>query len=150
MYETIMKKSSRARQSAFSAPDASTPRRRGRPPILGKPLRKVHLSLDDATLARAREIGKGVTSSGIRIAVAAYKNAHEAIMTKKSRARQSAFSAPDASTPRRRGRPPILGEPLKRVLVSLDQASIERARRRGRGNLSAGIRAALAATQHKP
>ena len=43
------------------------------------------------------------------------------------------------------GRPPLEG--AKRVLVSLDRASLERGRALGAGNLSAGIRRALAKAQ---
>jgi hypothetical protein len=42
------------------------------------------------------------------------------------------------------GRPPILGTTLKRVLVTLDERTLSRARELCGGNLSAGIRAALA------
>lgn len=56
--------------------------------------------------------------------------------------------APDAGRPSRdprsRGRPPILGETLKRLLVTLDRETIARARILGAGNLSAGIRRAFA------
>jgi len=45
---------------------------------------------------------------------------------------------------RKRGRPPVAGEGVKRIMVSLDRASMERARALG-GTISAGIRKALAA-----
>ena len=43
----------------------------------------------------------------------------------------------------KRGRPTIGAEPMLRVLVTLDPASINRAKKLGRGNLSAGLRKAL-------
>jgi len=45
---------------------------------------------------------------------------------------------------RKRGRPPVAGEGVKRIMVSLDRASMERARALG-GTISAGIRKALKA-----
>ena len=45
------------------------------------------------------------------------------------------------------GRPPLGAKTMKKVLVVLDEASIERGRKRGDGNLSAGIRKALARRQ---
>jgi hypothetical protein len=43
--------------------------------------------------------------------------------------------------PKRRGRPPLTGETMRRVLVVLDTETIERARKMGHGNVSAGLRA---------
>lgn len=47
-------------------------------------------------------------------------------------------------TPKRRGPPPLIGGvAMRRVLVTLDPDSIERAKKLGAGNVSAGIRKAL-------
>jgi hypothetical protein len=47
------------------------------------------------------------------------------------------------SPPKRLGRPPLGTDTMRRVLVVLDRATIERARKIGSGNLSAGLRLAL-------
>ena len=60
--------------------------------------------------------------------------------------RGNVFPGPDvhcAGTRRRPGHPAIL-RGAKRTIMSLDAEAIERARRLGKGNLSAGIRLALA------
>jgi hypothetical protein len=41
------------------------------------------------------------------------------------------------------GRPPLLGERLERVMVRLTPAMIERLKRLGNGNVSAGLRALM-------
>jgi len=45
----------------------------------------------------------------------------------------------------KRGAPLLFAVKLRRVLVTLDEATIKRATKLGNGNLSAGIRKALAA-----
>lgn len=44
---------------------------------------------------------------------------------------------------KRMGRPPIAGEPLKQHNVRLDAETVEKAKRLGDGELSAGIRLAV-------
>jgi hypothetical protein len=44
---------------------------------------------------------------------------------------------------RKAGRPPVAGQRLQRVAVTLDEATIERGRALGNGSLSQGIRVAL-------
>lgn len=48
------------------------------------------------------------------------------------------------------GRPPLMGETLQRVLVTLDAETIRKARAAGRGNLSAGIRARFRRARRAP
>ena len=49
----------------------------------------------------------------------------------------------------KRGRPPTLTDG-KRVTLTLDQATIDRARELGAGNLSLGVRRALEPNSHIP
>lgn len=49
----------------------------------------------------------------------------------------------------KRGGQRLFAEPMRRVLVMLDRASIERAQKLGDGNVSAGIRKALASPKRK-
>lgn len=47
--------------------------------------------------------------------------------------------------PPKRGRPPVVGDvPARRVNVTLDQTTVDRASDLGSGNLSAGLRMAVA------
>lgn len=55
-----------------------------------------------------------------------------------------------ASTKAKRGAPLLFAEPVVRVLVTLDAASIERAKKLGAGNVSAGIRKALISRKGTP
>ena len=48
-----------------------------------------------------------------------------------------------ATKPRKGGPAPLYGKTMRKMLVTLDEASIAKARKLGAGNLSAGIRAAL-------
>lgn len=47
------------------------------------------------------------------------------------------------AAPAKRGPKPMHGQTMRRVLVMLDEESLQRARTLGRGNVSAGIRASL-------
>jgi len=46
------------------------------------------------------------------------------------------------------GAPPLFGVKMRRVLVTLDEESVERATKLGDGNLSAGIRKAIKERKH--
>ena len=55
------------------------PAHRGRPCLTSEPMQRVNVSLDAETLQRAREIGEGNLSAGLRLAVNTHKGekAHE-------------------------------------------------------------------------
>jgi hypothetical protein len=52
--------------------------------------------------------------------------------------------------PRTRGRKPLFRDPLRKVLVTLDEATIRKAKRIGFGNLSMGLRAAVHRASLRP
>jgi hypothetical protein len=52
--------------------------------------------------------------------------------------------------PGRRGRKPLYRDPLRKVLVTLDEATIRKAKRIGFGNLSMGLRAAVYRASLRP
>ncbi len=52
--------------------------------------------------------------------------------------------------PGKRGRKPLFRDPLRRVLVTLDEATIRKAKRIGFGNLSMGLRAAVYRASLRP
>jgi hypothetical protein len=52
--------------------------------------------------------------------------------------------------PEKRGRKPLFREPLRKVLVTLDAATIRKAKRIGFGNLSMGLRAAVHRASLRP
>ncbi len=49
-----------------------------------------------------------------------------------------------------RGRKPLFRDPLRKVLVTLDEATIRKAKRIGFGNLSMGLRAAVQRASLRP
>ena len=52
--------------------------------------------------------------------------------------------------PQKRGRKPLFRDPLRKVLVTLDAATIRKAKRIGFGNLSMGLRAAVYRASLRP
>lgn len=53
-------------------------------------------------------------------------------------------------SPGKRGRKPLFRDPLRKVLVTLDEATIRKAKRIGFGNLSMGLRAAVYRASLRP